>query len=79
MLDGCLPIFKKCAEQTTVKEQKVQGCDAYHSNYIRVNLVVPPLPPTDDSSSNILKISYFIQVRTKIYSIYEFSIYCLTF
>lgn len=43
-------------------EQDTRGCDANQMEIIRVNLELQPLPPTDFSTSNIVKVRYSIRV-----------------
>lgn len=38
------------------------GCNSYQNKNLRVNFEVPPVPPTDCQSSNIIHIEYSIHV-----------------
>lgn len=50
--------------QTTsiVKKQSSRGVEINQKRVIHINLDVPSFPPTDEMSSNIIKITYFIRV-----------------
>lgn len=49
-------------ENWTMTKIKADGCDKYQNKVIRVNLSVPAVPPTDTSSSKIIKVRYVIRV-----------------
>lgn len=49
-------------ERIHITEQDTHGCDIHQDEVIRVNIEVPPIPPTDFSTSNIIKVRYMIRV-----------------
>lgn len=53
-------------EKTTINEQDAAGCDKNQNANIRVNLLVPSVPPTDYTSSNIIKVVYVLHVSRSI-------------
>lgn len=44
-------------------EQSTDGCNSRQKNTINANLMVPAIPPTDCSTSKIIKVRYAIRVR----------------
>lgn len=59
-------------EKTTINEQDAAGCDGNQNTTIRVNLLVPSVPPTDYTSSNIIKVVYVLHVSRSITTIMIF-------
>lgn len=55
---------KQCV---TEKEVKCRISNTTSVEIVRVNLQVPPVPPTDSNSSNIVKVTYFIKVSKLIF------------
>lgn len=53
---------RKRIEKVPITERDTHGCDANQEELIRVNIEIPPIPPTDHSSSNIVKVKYMIRV-----------------
>lgn len=49
-------------EVVFIKKQTKDGCDAKSYKDIHVDLKIPKLPPTDLSSSKIIKIKYLLRV-----------------
>lgn len=49
-------------EIISIIDQDTRGCDVSQEEIIRVNLEIPPIPPTDFSTSNIVKVKYSIRV-----------------
>lgn len=45
------------------------GCTINDSETFRVNIQVPSIPPTDDITSNIIKVRYYCRVSETILSI----------
>lgn len=43
-------------------EEHTRGCDVNQEEIINVNMELKPIPPTDSSTSNIIKVKYSIQV-----------------
>lgn len=41
---------------------KTDGCQKYDSKTILVNIPIPPIPPTDLSTSNIIKVRFCVRV-----------------
>lgn len=52
-------------ETILITENQADGCLQTRSETYRINLQVPPIPPTDDTTSNICKVRYFIRVSRK--------------
>lgn len=50
-------------ESIVITEQDTRGCDVNETEKIRVNINVPAIPPTDFSTSNIVKVRYLIRVN----------------
>lgn len=53
---------RKKLEKIPIIDQNAHGCDANQEEVVRVNIGIPPIPPTDFSSSNIIKVKYMIRV-----------------
>lgn len=53
-------------ETILIIENKTDGCLQTRNEKYRINLQVPPIPPTDDTTSNICKVRYFIRVSIGI-------------
>lgn len=49
-------------ETISIIEQDTRGCDVNQQEHIRCNIEVPATPPTDFSTSNIIKYKYIIRV-----------------
>lgn len=49
-------------ETIPISKQEAIGCGKAETKTIRVNIPVPPVPPTDCLSSNIIKVIYAIRV-----------------
>lgn len=49
-------------ETILIIENQTEGCLQTRNELYRVNLEIPPIPPTDDTTSNICKVRYFIRV-----------------
>lgn len=49
-------------ETISIIDQDTRGCDVSQEEIIRVNIEVPPIPPSDSSTSNIVKVGYSIRV-----------------
>lgn len=45
-----------------ITEETERGCGPGEKNSAHVNLRVPPLPPTDFSTSNVVQVKYMIRV-----------------
>lgn len=43
-------------------EETTEGCDANQDKIIHMQIEVPSTPPTDITTSNIVKVRYFIHV-----------------
>lgn len=41
---------------------KTEGCQKYDNKTILVNIPIPPIPPTDLSTSNIIKVRFCVRV-----------------
>ncbi|KAG4069598.1 hypothetical protein HA402_009538 [Bradysia odoriphaga] len=50
-------------DEVVVKSASCNGCPKYQSKTYRLPITVPALPPTDESTSNIVKVSYRLQVQ----------------
>ncbi|KAJ6636592.1 Arrestin domain-containing protein 3 [Pseudolycoriella hygida] len=46
-----------------LEEQRCLGCNTNQSQSRTVNITVPPVPPTDESTSNIVKVSYLLRIK----------------
>lgn len=53
---------KQKTEKTTINQRDVTGCDKNKDATIHVNLLVPSVPPTDCTSSKIIKVVYVLHV-----------------
>lgn len=53
----------KRTEDITVVEQEIEGCEHSDTKFLRVNLKVPPIPPSDDMTSNICKVRYYLHIK----------------
>ncbi|XP_031621627.1 uncharacterized protein LOC116339733 [Contarinia nasturtii] len=49
-------------EVISITEQDTRGCDVSEEEIIRVNIEVPPIPPTDVTASNIINVVYSIRI-----------------
>lgn len=47
---------------------KTQGCGKNSCENIRANLEIPPIPPTDFTTSGVLSVSYFLRVGDNLNS-----------
>lgn len=52
-----------CSEESVIIEKKTRGCAANKKKLIRSNIRVPSTPPSDISSSNLIKVEYYLGVR----------------
>lgn len=50
------------SETIVITEEDTRGCDVNQTEKIRLNISVPAVPPTDFSTSNIVKVRYSIRV-----------------
>lgn len=50
-------------DKIAIKSYSCNGCPTNQSRTYNLGITVPPLPPTDESTSNIIKVSYRLQVR----------------
>lgn len=55
---------KKVENETIVESETMGGCRSNQNDFYRINLRVPPIPPTDDMTSNICKVRYNIRVSS---------------
>lgn len=46
-----------------ITEETIRGCRPNEKDTIQANLKVPPIPPTDFSTSSVVKVKYLINVR----------------
>lgn len=60
-------------ETISITEQDTRGCDVSSEEIIRVNIEVPPIPPTDFSTSNIVQVRYSIRVSNaqRVYHFFD--------
>ena len=49
-------------QDVIVAEHTAEGCSIGQRKSYRANLLVPPIPPTDDSPSNICRVKYFVRI-----------------
>lgn len=61
MHDGRSESRQKCIEDI-ITEDTIGGCRPNEKDSFQVNLRVPSIPPTDFSTSNIVKVKYLIKV-----------------
>lgn len=50
-------------DKTVVKSATCSCCSSNQSETYTLSIAVPSLPPTDESTSNIVKVSYLLQVQ----------------
>lgn len=50
-------------ETIVISEGEAPGCDAKRDNVLTVNVPLPLLPPTDWTTSQIVKVRYYCRVR----------------
>lgn len=58
---------KKVDTETIVEEETMGGCHRSQNDFYRLNLRVPPIPPTDDTTSNICKVRYYVRVSLMLF------------
>ena len=51
-------------DKTVVKSVTCNGCPEKESKTFTLSIIVPSLPPTDESTSNIVKVSYMLEVNS---------------
>ncbi|XP_055302464.1 arrestin domain-containing protein 17-like [Sitodiplosis mosellana] len=49
-------------ERISIVRTKTQGCEKYQDRTFLVDIPVPPIPPTDFSTSNIVKVRYCMRI-----------------
>lgn len=49
-------------ERISIVRTKTHGCGKYRDRTILVDIPIPPIPPTDFSTSNIMKVRYCMRV-----------------
>lgn len=52
----------KTSDKIVLKQEYLRGCEAGGEKDIDVNILVPTVPPSQDTICNIIKIKYFIRV-----------------
>lgn len=64
---GCCRPTGHTQEKRSVAEREVRCriADTNSIEIVRVNLEVPSIPPTDYSTSNVVKVTYYLSVRIK--------------
>lgn len=64
MLNCCTPKgHNKDIQSVISKDVSCRIANTLTVEIVRVNLQVPPVPPTDFLSSNVVKVTYFLCVR----------------
>lgn len=58
--------FAQHSEKRCITKCETRGCSVNGDELIQASLDVPTLTPTDQSSSKIIKISYFIRVSASV-------------
>lgn len=53
---------RNITEHVIVVEHTADGCSMGERKSYQASLLVPPIPPTDDSLSNICRVKYFMRV-----------------
>lgn len=53
---------KRKEETVLITENQSDGCLQAQNILYKINLEVPPIPPTDDTTSNICKVRYAVRV-----------------
>ncbi|XP_055312571.1 arrestin domain-containing protein 17-like [Sitodiplosis mosellana] len=52
-------------EEISIIKRDILGSDVNQEKMFRVNLEIPPIPPTDEDASNIVKVGYTIRITGK--------------
>lgn len=55
-----------CTERDPIAEVETRGCYSQQKQAYTVNILVPPTPPTDLTSSKIVRVSYHLSVCVEI-------------
>lgn len=63
----------KKVETIVVTKEETLGCDSDHVEDIQAKIIVPSIPPTDNTINNIIKVEYFIRVSQLIHFLLRFS------
>lgn len=45
-----------------IAAKETKGCSENSHEIIRADLEIPPIPPTDSTSSSVVKVTYYIRV-----------------
>lgn len=59
---SCSGAVNEQAVKRLIVAKETQGCSENSNEIIRANLDIPPIPPTDSTSSSVVKVTYYLQV-----------------
>lgn len=63
----CHPVQHEHKEKQTIIKKTVFALIENSNEVIRVDLQVPPIPPTDFATNNIVNVTYHLRVCNKFY------------
>lgn len=55
--------YHRKTETMVVTEVETRGCNLNEEAVIHANMIVPSIPPTDNQTSNIIKVEYSVRVN----------------
>lgn len=58
----CSGATNEMAVKRLIVAKETQGCGDNSNEIIRADLDIPPIPPTDSTSSSVVKVTYYLRV-----------------